>query len=63
MSFCSGLSKEQQSTSLPENGMEMLVLTLPLRGARALNHSKNKKGECRADSALTNVTAMNVTTK
>jgi hypothetical protein len=63
MSFCSGLSKEQQSTSLPENGMEMLVLTLPLRGARALNHSKNKQGECRADSALTNVTAMNVTTK
>jgi hypothetical protein len=43
--------------------MEILVLTLPLRGARALDHSKNKQGECRADSALTNVTAMNVTTK
>jgi hypothetical protein len=30
--------------------MEMLVLTLPLRGGRALDHSKNKQGECRPDN-------------
>jgi hypothetical protein len=57
MSFCSGLSKEQQSTSLSENGMEMLVLTLPRRGSsRPLEINENKQGERRTGNALTNVT-------
>src|SRR5262249_22754282 len=51
-------SKEQQSTSLPENGIEMLVLTLPQCGtSRAVAVSENKQGEYRAARALTNVTA------
>jgi hypothetical protein len=56
MSFCSGLSKEQQSTPLPENGMEMLVLTLPLRGSSHALDSNDNKVNAVFGSALTNVT-------
>src|SRR5215813_2599679 len=44
MSFCSGLPKEPQCTSLSENGMEMLVLTLPRCGrSHALDKIETKK--------------------